>query len=96
MASSLSKPLNKFKDGSLKFASSCVLRVSIAAEQAKQEKRYQKLGERVLQALIDGKLETLKTDPATVELVGTIQEKKLAIQDMQNQIRTAKYSGEEN
>jgi hypothetical protein len=54
----------------------------LITEESRQEKRFKILGEKVLQAVLDDKLDTLKDDPSIVELVGAIQEKKKIIQEL--------------
>lgn len=74
--------LNRIKKGATHCASSVLLRLDILTEESKQEKRFKILGEKVLQALLDDKLDTLKNDPSIVELIGAIQEKKKLILEL--------------
>lgn len=67
-------------------ASSIKNRIDLANEESKQAKRFQVLGERVLQAVLDNNFQALKDDPTIVELVGAIQEKKLVIQELERKL----------
>ncbi len=96
----LKLPLNDVKDrvknGAARLSSKILWRIDIASEESKQEKRFKELGERVFQTLLEGKPEDLKTDPITVELLGSIQEHKKKIQAMQNKLRLSEANGEKN
>ena len=74
--------LNRIKNTATHCASSVLLRLDIATEESRQEKRFKLLGEKVLQALLDDRLDTLKEDPSIVELIGAIQEKKKLILEL--------------
>ena len=68
-------------------ASKVKVRIDLANEEAKQAKRYQQLGERVLSALVEQDFESLKDDAVTVELIGAIQEKKLLIKELEEKLK---------
>ena len=74
--------LKRIKSGATHCASSVLFRLDLITEESRQEKRFKILGEKVLQAVLDDKLDTLKDDPSIVELVGAIQEKKKIIQEL--------------
>lgn len=61
-------------------------RIDLANEESRQAKRFQILGERVLQAVLDNNFQALKDDPTIVELIGAIQEKKLVIQELESKL----------
>ena len=82
--------LNGIKDTCLNKASNVLLRVNILSEEAKLDKLFKKLGERVFQALLEKDLEVLKNDPVTVELLGEIEEQKKSIQEMQIKLQKEK------
>lgn len=66
--------LNSFKDSALLCASFALDRVNLAVDESRLSDKYRALGKRLLPALENGTLETLKDDPEVVELVGDISE----------------------
>lgn len=85
----------RIKDGALRVSSNVLLRMEIATEEARQTKRFKKLGERVFQVLADGNLEQLKEDRLIVELLGALQETKKTIDSMREKLRTSEKESEE-
>jgi hypothetical protein len=59
------------------------LRVDLVAEQSRLKSKFESLGERLLRSLQEGSLDTLKEDPAVVELVGAIEENKARIRELE-------------
>lgn len=68
-------------------ASSVKLRMELASEESRQAKRYEQLGEKVLNAVVEQNFDALKNDASVVELVGAIQEKKLLIKELEEKLK---------
>lgn len=68
--------LNRLKSGALNCASTVLNRMNIATEESRLKAKYEALGRRLLPALENNALDTLKNDPDVVELVGSISEKR--------------------
>ncbi len=66
--------LNRLKSGALNCASTVLNRMNIATEESRLKAKYEALGRRLLPALENNALDTLKNDPDVVELVGSISE----------------------
>lgn len=66
--------LNRLKSGALNCASTVLNRMNIATEESRLKAKYETLGRRLLPALENDALDTLKNDPDVVELVGSISE----------------------
>lgn len=66
--------LNRLKSGALNCASTVLNRMNIATEESRLKAKYEALGRRLLPALENDALDTLKNDPDVVELVGSISE----------------------
>ncbi|MCQ2108937.1 MAG: hypothetical protein MJZ05_09275 [Fibrobacter sp.] len=79
-------PLNKLKNKALFAASSAVLRVELATEEAKLKKNFQTLGLKVHGAVRDDLLAAIKDDPSVVELLGAIEERKRRIKNLERRI----------
>lgn len=79
-------PLNKLKNKALSAASSAVLRVELATEEAKLKKNFQTLGLKVHGAIRDDLLAAIKDDPSVVELLGAIEERKRRIKTLERRI----------
>lgn len=79
-------PLNKLKNKALFAASSAVLRVELATEEAKLKKNFQTLGLKVHGAVRDDLLAAIKDDPSVVELLGAIEERKRRIKTLERRI----------
>jgi hypothetical protein len=85
-------PLNKLKNGALNCASAVLLRVDLVAEQSRLKSKFESLGERLLRSLQEGSLDTLKEDPAVVELVGAIEENKARIRELEKRCQKGFFS----
>lgn len=79
-------PLNKLKNKALFAASSAVLRVELATEEAKLKKNFQTLGLKVHGAIRDDLLAAIKDDPSVVEILGAIEEHKRKINSLRERI----------
>ena len=66
--------LNRLKSGALNCASTVLNRMNIATQESRLKAKYEALGRRLLPALENNALDTLKNDPDVVELVGSISE----------------------
>lgn len=88
-------PLNKLKNKALFAASSAVLRVELATEEAKLKKNFQTLGLKVHGAIRDDLLAAIKDDPSVVELLGAIEERKRRIKNLERRINNPGEDSEE-
>lgn len=79
-------PLNKLKKTAVDFASVALLRVELAAEESKLKKNFQALGQKVHGAIRDDIISAIKDDPAVVELLGEIEERKRNIKSLTDRI----------
>lgn len=79
-------PLNKLKNKALFAASSAVLRVELATEEAKLKKNFQALGQKLHMAVKEDLLNSIKDDPSVVELLGAIEERKRRIKSLEDRI----------
>ncbi|MCK9182486.1 MAG: hypothetical protein M0P13_06370 [Fibrobacteraceae bacterium] len=78
--------LNKLKNGAMNCASALLVRVDVAAEEARLRSKYEALGRRLLPVLEKDALDTLKSDPEVVELVGAISENKARIRELKKRL----------
>lgn len=85
-------PLNKLKNGALNCASAVLVRVDLLSEESRLRTRFEALGERVLKSLQEDTMDTLKDDPAVVELVGAIHENKARIRDLRKRCSQSIFS----
>lgn len=81
----MAETLNKLKSGALNCASVVLNKVSIATEETRIKAKYEALGRRLLPALENDALNSLKNDPEVVELVGCISEMRTHIKEMKKQ-----------
>ncbi|MCF0223251.1 MAG: hypothetical protein HUK20_03200 [Fibrobacter sp.] len=88
-------PLNKLKKKTVAYASTALLKVELAAEEAKLKKRFQSLGQKLHKAIKDDLLQTIKDDPSVVELLGAIEEQKRHIAAIEDKINNAGGHSEE-
>ena len=80
------KTLNKIKNKALNYASTALLRIELANEEAKLKKRFMSLGQKLHGAVRDDLLSSIKDDPSVVELLGAIEEQKRLIASLQDRI----------
>ncbi len=83
--------LNRLKSGALNCASTVLNKMNIATEESRIKAKYEALGRRLLPALENDALDTLKNDPDVVELVGAISEMRTRLNALK--ARTKKYKG---
>ncbi len=83
--------LNRLKSGALNCASTVLNKMNIAAEESRLKAKYEALGRRLLPALENDALDTLKNDPDVVELVGAISEMRTRLNALK--ARAKKYKG---
>ncbi len=88
-------PLNKLKNKAMSCASSALLRVELATEEAKLKKRFQALGQKLHMAVRDDLLAAIKDDPSVVELLGAIEEQKRHIKELEEKIKNPGVDSEE-
>ncbi len=74
--------LNRIKCGALNCASTVLNRMNVATEESRLRAKYEALGRRLLPALENDALDTLKNDPDVVELVGEISEMRTRLNAM--------------
>lgn len=80
--------LNRIKCGALNCASTVLNRMNVAAEESRLKAKYEALGRRLLPALENNALDTLKNDPDVVELVGAISEMRARLAAMKKRSKT--------
>lgn len=83
--------LNRLKIGALNCASTVLGKMNIATEESRLKAKYEALGRRLLPALENDALDTLKNDPDVVELVGAISEMRTRLNALK--ARAKKYKG---
>ncbi|HSQ42463.1 MAG TPA: hypothetical protein VLM37_09310 [Fibrobacteraceae bacterium] len=64
------------------------LKLDILAEEHRLDGKYCRLGEQAFLALKDEKLDSLKEEPASLEIVGSISESLTRIQDLREKLKT--------
>ncbi|MBP5768896.1 MAG: hypothetical protein J6W51_07375 [Fibrobacter sp.] len=80
------KTLNKLKNTAKDCASNVLSRVELSMVQSKLKAKFQFLGQRVYEAIQEGRLETIKDDPLTVEAVGAIFEIKKQVAEFEQKL----------
>ncbi|MBR2094289.1 MAG: hypothetical protein IJ908_01510 [Fibrobacter sp.] len=80
------KTLNKLKNTAKDCASNVLSRVELSMVQSKLKAKFQFLGQRVYEAIQEGRLETIKDDPFTVEAVGAIFEIKKQVAELEQKL----------
>ena len=80
------KTLNKLKNTAKDCASNVLSRVELSMVQSKLKAKFQFLGQRVYEAIQEGRLETIKDDPLTVEAVGAIFEIKKQVAEIEQKL----------
>ena len=80
------KTLNKLKNTAKDCASNVLSRVELSMVQSKLKAKFQFLGQRVYEAIQEGRLETIKDDPFTVEAVGAIFEIKKQAAELEQKL----------
>ena len=80
------KTLNKLKNTAKDCASNVLSRVELSMVQSKLKAKFQFLGQQVYEAIQEGRLETIKDDPFTVEAVGAIFEIKKQVAELEQKL----------
>ena len=66
------------------------VKLDILAEENRIDEKYCRLGEQAFLAFQDGKIDVMKNDPATIELVGAISENAKRIADLKEKLAALK------
>ncbi len=80
------KTLNKLKITAKDCASNVLSRVELSMVQSKLKAKFQFLGQQVYEAIQEGRLESIKDDPSTVEAVGAIFEIKKQVAEIEQKL----------
>ena len=88
------KTLNKLKNTAKDCASNVLSRVELSMVQSKLKAKFQFLGQQVYEAIQEGRLESIKDDPSTVETVGAIFEIKKQVAEIEQKLNKAEGSSE--
>jgi hypothetical protein len=87
--------LNKLKNTAKDCASNVLSRVELSMMQSKLKAKFQLLGQRVYEAIQEGRLDAIKDDPSTVEAVGAIFEIKKQVAELEQRLNKAEGPSEE-
>ena len=90
------KTLNKLKNTAKDCASNVLSRVELSMVQSKLKAKFQFLGQQVYEAIQEGRLESIKDNPSTVEAVGAIFEIKKQVAEIEQKLNKAEGSSEKN
>ena len=80
------KTLNKLKNTAKDCASNVLSRIELSMVQSKLKAKFQFLGQQVYEAIQEGRLESIKDDPSTVEAVGAIFEIKKQVAELEQKL----------
>lgn len=80
------KTLNKLKITAKGCASNVLSRVELTMTESKLKAKYQLLGQKVYEAIQDGRFESIKDDPSTIEAVGAIFEIKKQVAEIEQKL----------
>ena len=86
--------LNKLKNTAMDCASNVLSRVELSMVECKLKNKFQLLGQRVYEAIQNGRLDEIKDDPSTVEAVGAIFEIKKQIVELEQKLNKTEGSSE--
>ena len=75
-------PLNLLKNKAKSYADMVRNRVDVTGEEAKLAADYRDLGEKVYHAVLGALVSVMKSDPALVDLVGSIEERLRKIKEL--------------
>jgi len=75
-------PLNMLKNKAKSYADMVRNRVDVTGEEAKLAADYRNLGEKVYHAVLGDLVSVMKSDPAVVELVGSIEERLRKLREL--------------
>ena len=86
--------LNKLKNTAMDCASNVLSRVELSMVESKLKAKVQLLGQHVYEAIQEGRLDSIKDDPSTVEAVGAIFEIKKQVAELEQKLNKAEGSSE--
>ena len=89
------KTLNTLKKTAKDCASNVLSRVELSMTESRLKAKYQLLGQHVYEAIQDGRLETIKDDPSTVEAVGAIFEIKKQVAEIEKKLNKTSVGSSE-
>ena len=89
------KTLNTLKKTAKDCASNVLSRVELSMTESRLKAKYQLLGQKVYEAIQDGRLETIKDDPSTVEAVGAIFEIKKQVAEIEKKLNKTSVGSSE-
>ncbi|MDY6332292.1 MAG: hypothetical protein SPL52_12375 [Fibrobacter sp.] len=88
------KTLNKLKNTAKGCASNVLSRVELSMAQSKLKNKFQLLGQKVYEAIQEGRLDSIKDDAMAVEAVGAIFEIKKQVAELEQKLNKAEGSSE--
>lgn len=86
--------LNKLKNTAKDCASNVLTRVELSMVQSKLKSKFQLLGQKVYEAIQEGRLDEIKDDPSAVETVGAIFEIKKQVAELEQKLNKAEGPSE--
>ena len=86
--------LNKLKNTAMDCASNVLSRVELSMVESKLKAKYQLLGQRVYEAIQEGRLDSIKDDPSMVEAVGAIFEIKKQVVELEQKLNKSEGTSE--
>ena len=78
--------LNTLKKTAMDCASNVLSRVELSLTESKLKAKYQLLGQKVYEAIQDGRFESIKDDPSAIEAVGAIFEIKKQVAEIEKKL----------
>ena len=75
-------------------ASNVLSRVELSMVESKLKAKYQLLGQRVYEAIQEGRLDSIKDDPSMVEAVGAIFEIKKQVVELEQKLNKSEGTSE--
>jgi hypothetical protein len=86
--------LNKLKNTAKDCAANVLSRVELSMVECKLKNKFQLLGQKVYEAIQEGRLDEIKDDPSAVETVGAIFEIKKQVAELEQKLNKAEGSSE--
>ena len=86
--------LNKLKITAKGCASNVLSRVELSMVQSKLKTKFQLLGQKVYEAIREGRLDEIKDDPSAVETVGAIFEIQKQVAELEQKLNKSEGSSE--
>ena len=86
--------LNKLKNTAKDCAANVLSRVELSMVECKLKNKFQLLGQKVYEALREGRLDEIKDDPSAVETVGAIFEIKKQVAELEQKLNKAEGPSE--